>query len=86
VRGNRSLKRSRFIVDWDRIFSLEASRMLKMEIDKVRKLLSDIALAHPKDGDSKEIEALRNISTALLHMAEAVEDIQRRLPAKSEYF
>lgn len=57
-----------------------------MEIDKVRKSLTEIALAHPKDGDSKETVALRNISLALLHMAEAIEDIQRRLPVRSDYF
>ena len=49
-----------------------------MEIDTVRKLLTDVGLSHSKESDSKELEALRKISLALLHIAEAVHGLERR--------
>ncbi len=59
-----------------------------MEIHTVRKLLTEVALQHPTRGDSEEIKALRSLSAALLHVAEAVEELQQnqaqiiaRLPA-----
>jgi hypothetical protein len=48
-----------------------------MEIDTVRKLLVAVSLEHPKPGDSKELQALRSISTALLHIAEGIAEVQR---------
>jgi hypothetical protein len=46
-----------------------------MELDTVNKLLTDIALRHPKDDDSEELKALRNISLALMHIAKGVAEI-----------
>lgn len=56
-----------------------------MEIEKVRELLVKIALDHGQPPMKTE-DALRNIANALLHVAEAVNDIQRRLPTRAEYF
>lgn len=49
-----------------------------MEIETVRRLLTDVGLSHATDGDSKELKALRNISLALLHMADAIQQLQRQ--------
>jgi hypothetical protein len=51
---------------------------LTMEIETVQKLLTDVALSHPKDDDSPELQALRNISLALLHIA-GIDNIQSAL-------
>jgi hypothetical protein len=48
-----------------------------MEIEVVRRLLTEVGLSHPKEDDSKELKALRNISIALLHVAEGIAEIQR---------
>jgi hypothetical protein len=50
-----------------------------MEIDVVRNILKYVALTHPRDDDSKELIALRAISTALMHIAGAVSQIQHGL-------
>jgi tRNA threonylcarbamoyladenosine modification (KEOPS) complex Pcc1 subunit len=47
-----------------------------MEIEKVRELLTEVALSHHKADDSRELKALRNISLALLHVAEGIVKIQ----------
>jgi hypothetical protein len=52
---------------------------LTMEIETVQKLLTDVALSHPKDDDSPELQALRNISLALLHIAAGIDNIQSAL-------
>jgi hypothetical protein len=53
-------------------------REAKMDMEIVRKRLGDIALSHAKDDDdSKEMLALRDISHALLHMAQGLEEMQR---------
>ena len=49
----------------------------KMDMEIVRKLLGDIALSHAKEEDSKEMLALRNISHALLYMAQGIAEMQR---------
>jgi hypothetical protein len=49
-----------------------------MEIETVHRLLTDVGLSHPADGDSEELKALRNISLALLHMANAIQELQRQ--------
>jgi len=55
-----------------------------MEIQKVRELLTGVALDHSPDKPDGAIQA---IALALLHIAEAVDDLQRRLPpGRSEYF
>ncbi len=56
-----------------------------MEIQKVREQLTKVALDHSQKDPSAELQALRAISIALLHMAEAIEDLQRRSPRPSEY-
>jgi hypothetical protein len=50
---------------------------VEMENETVRKLLTDVALTHPKPDDSAELRALRNVSLALLHIAEGIAEIQR---------
>jgi len=49
-----------------------------MELAKLRDLLVTVALDH---SNMPVEEMLKNIANAMLHIAEAVADIQRRLPA-----
>jgi hypothetical protein len=53
-----------------------------MELSTVRELLTKVASDH--SGASNE-EGLKYIARALLHIAEAVADIQRRLPVDTGY-
>ena len=48
-----------------------------MELENVRKLLSVIALARARPDDSEELAALRNISLALIFMADAIGELQK---------
>jgi len=48
-----------------------------MELENVRKLLSVIALARAGPDDSEELAALRNISLALIFMADAIGELQK---------
>lgn len=48
-----------------------------MEIESVRRLLSEVALARPNLDDSEVREFMRKISLALLQMAEGITEIQR---------
>ena len=48
-----------------------------MEIELVRRMLSGLALAHPKPTDSAELRAIRELSMAVLHIAESVHEIQQ---------
>ncbi len=48
-----------------------------MEIDEIRKLLSEVAISHPKPDDGDELQALRKISLALAHLAEGIAEIRR---------
>jgi len=52
-----------------------------MELEKVHQLLKVIALARTKPGDSGELDALRNISLALMYIADAIAEIQKSLAA-----
>lgn len=54
-----------------------------MDIVTVRELLTKVALDHSEISNE---EALKYIANALLHVAEAVAEIQRRLPSESGYF
>ncbi len=51
-----------------------------MEIRTVRELLSKVALDHSTQMPSKELEALRAMSLALHQIAEAIEDLNQRIP------
>jgi hypothetical protein len=57
----------------------EGAMKLTMEIETVQKLLTEVALSHPKEDDSAELKALRSISLALLHIAAGVDNIQSAL-------
>jgi hypothetical protein len=57
-----------------------------MELDLVRQILTRISLDHSVKEPSEELEAIRGLAAAMLHMAEAINDLQRRLPTRSEYF
>jgi hypothetical protein len=50
-----------------------------MEMDKVRELLIGVGLDHSVENPSPELRAIRSIALALLHMAEAIQDVQQRL-------
>jgi len=45
-----------------------------MELDKVNQLLQDVALAH---GPGKPDQAIQNIALALMHIAQAVGQIEK---------
>jgi hypothetical protein len=51
-----------------------------MELQKIRELLTAIALDHSKQ---KPDEAIQSIALALLHMAEGISEIQSQLHALS---
>jgi hypothetical protein len=51
-----------------------------MELDLVRQILTRVSLDHSTKELSPELEAIRAIAAAMLHMAEAINDLQRRLP------
>ena len=53
-----------------------------MNLTMVRDALQKVAL---DDGSMKSEEALKNIAMALLHMAEAIDDLQRRIPVDTGY-
>ena len=50
-----------------------------MELGNVRKLLAVIALAQADPADSEELQALRNLSLAMIHIADAIAQILNRL-------
>ena len=50
-----------------------------MELGNVRKLLAVIALAQSNPADGEELQALRNISLAMIHIADAIAQILNRL-------
>ena len=54
---------------------------MQMEIAKVREILAEVTT----DPKQPPAEAIQKIALALLHMAEGIEDIRRRLPSSSEY-
>jgi hypothetical protein len=48
-----------------------------MEIETVHTLLVGVALAHPKEGDSDELRALRQIAAALLQIAKGIHEVHQ---------
>lgn len=48
-----------------------------MDIDSIRTLLSEVALAPPKADDREELQAMRKISIALAQMAEGIMEVRR---------
>jgi len=54
-----------------------------MKLANVHKLLTVIAVAKAKPDDSEELQALRNISLALIYIADAVAQIQKTQAAES---
>jgi hypothetical protein len=56
---------------------------MAMEIEKLRRNLSEIAL-HP--GQYERNELISHLALALLHIAEGLEDVRRRLPTPSTSF
>lgn len=56
---------------------MHLQRESQMELEKVHKLLKVIALAEAKPDDSEELAALRNISLALIYIADAIAQIQK---------
>jgi hypothetical protein len=62
---------------------MDSVKEAAMELQKVNDLLVKVSLDH---SGMKPEEALKNIAAALLHIAQAVDDLQRRLPTRGEYF
>ena len=48
-----------------------------MEIESIRRVLSEVALARPNPDESEMREFMRKISLALLQIAEGITEIQR---------
>lgn len=48
-----------------------------MDIDSIRTLLSEVALAPAKADDREELQAMRKISIALAQMAEGIMEVRR---------
>jgi hypothetical protein len=58
-----------------------------MEMKAIRDLLVPIALDHgSNNGSNKPEPAIQAIAAALLQIAEGIDDLQRRLPTKADYF
>jgi len=54
-----------------------AKRGMIMEIEKVREILTAVALDH---GNMPNDEAIKQLALALLHIAESIDNLERNLP------